>query len=112
MSDDVVHQALQTRPARPVGDPGGNTRDVRDRLETKIDEVFAHDNRECNMCKRVGHIARNCTSPAAQPTKPPANRPDAMVAHKTTGHICEFFEVKAYVICMGQSEIDERTSEV
>ena len=72
-----------------MGDRGGNTRDVRDRLWTKPSEVPAHDNRECHICKRVGHIARNCTSLAAQPTKPPANRPDAMAAHKTTGHICE-----------------------
>ena len=42
VSDDVVHQAVQTRPPRAMGDRGGNprdVRDVRDRLDTKPDDV-------------------------------------------------------------------------
>ena len=82
VSDDVVHQAVQTRPPRAMGDRGGNTRDgrdirdARDRLGTKPEDAPAPDNRECHICKRVGHIARNCTAPvASSPPKPLASRP-------------------------------------
>ena len=70
----------------------GNPRDVRERLGTKPEDALAQDNRECHICKRVGHIARNCTTPGATPPpKPAANRPDAMAAHKTTSHVCESY---------------------
>ena len=99
VSDDVVHQAVQTRPPRAMGDRGGNSRDgrdgrdardVRDQLGTKLDDAPAPNNRECHICKRVGRIAKNCTAAgaSAQP-KPPVSRPDAMAAHKTTGAVCE-----------------------
>ena len=74
VSDDVVHQAVQTRPPRATSDHGGNprdgrdvqdVRDVQDRLGTKPDDAPAPDNRECHICKRVGHIARNCTAAGA-----------------------------------------------
>ena len=82
-----------------MGDRGGNSRDgrdgrdardVRDQLWTKLDDAPAPNNRECHICKRVGHIARNCTAAgaSAQP-KPIVSRPDAMATHKTTGAVCE-----------------------
>ena len=75
---------------RVAGDRGGNSRDMRDRLGTKPKDALARDNCECHICKQVGHIARNWTTPrAALPSKPPASRLDAMAAHKTTGHVCE-----------------------
>ena len=93
VSDDVVHQAIPLRPPRAMGDRGGNPRDVqdvRDRLATKPDDAPPHDTHECHICKRVGHIARNCTAvgPSALP-KPPASRHDTMAAHKTAGAMCE-----------------------
>ena len=96
VSDDVVHQTTPPRPPRPMGDRGGNhrdvrdVRDVRDRLGNKPDDAPPLDARECHICKRVGHIARNCTAtgPSALP-KPPASRPDTMAAHKTAGAVCE-----------------------
>ena len=95
VSDNVVHQAVQTRPPRAVGDRGSNPRDgrdfrdMRDRAGTKPDDAPAYDNRECHICKKVGHIARDCTAlGASSPPKPPASRLDAMAAHKTTGAVC------------------------
>ena len=96
VSDDVVHQSVQPRPPRVIGDRGGNSRDgrdgrdARDRLGTKPEDALAADKRECHICKRVGHIARKCTIPvASSPAKPLASRPDAMAAHKTTRAVCE-----------------------
>ena len=99
VSDDVVHHAVQTRPPRAGGERGGNpregrdvrdVRDVRERPSTRPDDAPAPDNRECHICKRVGHIAKKCTAPGASaPPKPPASRPDAMAAHKTTRAVCE-----------------------
>ena len=94
VSDDVVHQAIPPRPPRPMGDRGGNprdVRDVRDHLGKKLDDAPPLETRECNICKRVGHIARKCTAagPSALP-KPPTSRPDTMAAHKTAGAVCEF----------------------
>ena len=96
VSDDVVYQAIPPCPPRPMGDRGGNprdvrdVRDVRDRLGNKIDDAPPFDTRACHNCKKVGHIAKNCTAagPSALP-KPPASRPDTMAAHKTAGAVCE-----------------------
>ena len=96
VSDDVVYQATPPRPPRPMGDRGGNprdvrdVRDVRDRLGNKPDDTPPFDTRECHNCKKVGHIAKNCTAagPSALP-KPPVSRPDATAAHKTAGAVCE-----------------------
>ena len=93
VSDDVVHQAPQTRPARVAGDRGSNprdARDVRDRAGARTEDVPTNDNRECHICKKVGHIARNCSAAGATTTpKPPNCRSDTMAAHKTTGAVCE-----------------------
>ena len=93
VSDDVVYQPIPPRPPRPMGDRGGNprdVRDVRDRLGNKPDNAPPFDTRECHNCKKVGHIAKNCTAAGSSALpKPPVSRPDAMAAHKTAGAVCE-----------------------
>ena len=65
-------------------------KDVRDRLGPTGQP--AHDNRECHVCKRVGHIAKNCPNAHGTPapvSRATSTRPDNLAAHKTSGHICE-----------------------
>ena len=79
VSDDVVHQVVQTMPPRAVGERSGNprdARDVRDRLGTRPEDAPAKDTRECHICKRVGHIARNCIAAGASPLPKPTSRRD------------------------------------
>ena len=48
--------------------------------------------RECHVCKKVGHIAKNCPNSVATPSplsRAPAIRTDNLAAHKTAGHTCE-----------------------
>ena len=93
VSDDVVHQAPQPRPARVAGDCSNHprdARDVRDRAGARTEDVPINDNRECHICKKVGHIARNCPGSGATTTpRAPSSRSDTMAAHKTTGAVCE-----------------------
>lgn len=82
------------RPHQPVGERlGALTKDVRERLGPKTDDTPMMDTRECHICKKMGHIARNCPNPTVAATsnggKPTGNRPDSLAAHKTTSHTCE-----------------------
>ena len=82
---------LPKAPPRPMEDRLGG-RDIKDRLGTRAD--YTTDMRECNQCKKIGHIARNCPDlPRAVLPGPPPTRPlmiplDILAAHKTNGAVC------------------------
>ena len=67
-------------------------RDIKDRLGSRADHT--PDMRECNQCKKIGHIARNCPElPRTSLPGPPPSRPqmiplDSLAAHKTNGAVC------------------------
>ena len=95
VSDDLLHPPTPPpRSHRAVGDRLGiQPRDVRDRLGTRAEGAPTHDNRECHISKKPGHIARKCPT-TTTPTpinnaKTGVNNADTMAAHKTTGHVCE-----------------------
>ena len=77
---------------RPMEDKLGDGRDVRERLGTR--SVPTQDMRECNHCKQIGHIARQCPDlPRTSLPPPPAHRlptarMDGLAAHKTDGAVC------------------------
>ena len=81
------------RPARPMAERLGNApvRDIKDRLGTRVEGTPIPETRDCHLCGKVGHIARNCTNKtaASNGTKPSGSRPDPLAAHKTAGHTCE-----------------------
>ena len=54
-ADDLLHPAPPPpRPHRVVGDRlATQTRDVRDRLGTKVEGAPMQDNRECHVCKKT-----------------------------------------------------------
>lgn len=65
------------------------TRDLKERLGPQN----ALGTRECNFCKKLEHIARNCpdaprAAPPPPPTRPTANRNDGLAAHKIDGSVC------------------------
>ena len=70
-----------------VGTPP--TRDIRERLGTRIEGTPLPDTRSCHQCGRVGHLARNCPVKPTTGAIPPNNRADPLAAHKTAGHTCE-----------------------
>ena len=78
-------------PPRPMEDRLGG-RDIKDRLGSRLDHT--PNMRECNQCKKVGHIARNCPEPprGGLPGPPPARTStiplDSLAAHKTNGAVC------------------------
>ena len=72
---------------------GTQPRDVRDRLGTRAEGAPTHDNRECHICKKTGHLAKNCPT-TATPTAPGnaktgINNAETIATHKTTGRVCE-----------------------
>ena len=77
---------------RAMEDRLGGARDVRERLGTR--PIPTQDMRECNHCKRIGHIARQCPElprtplPPPPSTRPQATRVDGLAAHKTDGAVC------------------------
>ena len=77
---------------RLLEDRRGGVRDIRDRLGMK--PIPTQDMRECNHCKQIGHIARQCPDlpstflPPPPPTRPTATRVDDLAAHKTDGAVC------------------------
>ena len=78
---------------RPIEERlGGGTIDVRDRLGTR--HIPSQDTRECNHCKQIGHIARQCPDLPRTPLPPPPlprttnTRMDGLAAHKTDGAMC------------------------
>ena len=99
VSNDLVFQAAgPPRPHRAAGDrPNRPLLIGRDRPAPRGEDAPPIDNHECHLCKKTGHIARNCTTAAgtsapnggSNPKSAPT-RLDTMAAHKTTGHICEF----------------------
>ena len=82
---------LPKAPPRPIEDRLGG-RDIKDRLGTRTNHN--PDMRECNQCKKVGHIARNCPElPRSVLPGPPKPRTamiplDSLAAHKTNGAVC------------------------
>ena len=78
-------------PPRPMEDRLRG-RDIKDRLGSRTDHT--PDIRECNQCKKIGHIARNCPElPRTILPGPPPSRPqmiplDSLAAHKTNGAVC------------------------
>lgn len=61
-------------------------------------EPIHQENRECNICKKVGHIARNCNQAGAStPSRPSPIETDAMVSHKTAGAVCDFCSKPGHV---------------
>ena len=95
VSDDLLHPPPPPpRPHRAVGDRlGVQPRDIRDRLGTRAEGAPTHDNRECHICKKPGHITRNCpttTTPTAiNNAKTGVTNANTMATHKATGHVCE-----------------------
>ena len=79
----MVPAALRDR----VGTPP--TRDIRERLGTRIEGTPLPDTRSCHQCGRVGHLARNCSAKPTTGAILPNNRADPLAAHKTAGHTCE-----------------------
>ena len=81
------------RPARPMAERLGNApiRDIKDRLGTRVEGTPIPETRDCHLCGKVGHIARNCTNKtaASNGAKPSGSRIDPLAAHKTAGHTCE-----------------------
>ena len=65
--------------------------DIKDRLGTRVEATPTPETRDCHLCGKVGHIARNCSNKTAASSgaKPPSNRPNPLASHKTAGHICE-----------------------
>ena len=78
-------------PSRPMEDRLGG-RDIKDRLGSGPDHTL--DMRECNKCKKIGHIAKNCPElpRGGLPGPPPARTStiplDSLAAHKTNGAVC------------------------
>ena len=77
---------------RPLEERRGGVRVIRDRLGTK--PIPTQDMRECDHCKQIEHIARQCLDlpgkslPPPPPTRPTATRVDGLAAHKRDGAVC------------------------
>ena len=79
---------------RAMEDRLGGGRDIKDRLGPK--QEYTGELRECNACKKVGHIARNCPTlgrSSLPPTPAPAARAStsgggSLAAHVTKGATC------------------------
>ena len=75
-------------PPRPMEDRLGG-RDIKDRLGSRPDH--APDMRECNQCKKIGHIVGNCLPRTILPGPPPSRAQmiplDSLAAHKTNGAV-------------------------
>ena len=71
-------------------------RDGRDRFNNKSGAAPTAETRECHICKKVGHIAKNCPTPNMASTAssggekppPPPPKTDHMAGQKTPGQIC------------------------
>ena len=73
---------------------GGGGKDIRERLGPRHEPT--QELRECNHCKKVGHIARYCPSLARNPLPPPpaaaaratTSGGTSLAAHITKGATC------------------------
>ena len=90
LAPPVPLRPLRPEPIRPQ--PG---KDGRDRFNNKGGEAPTAETRECHICKKVGHIAKNCPTPNMAPIignggekPPPPPKTDHMAEHKTPGQIC------------------------
>ena len=81
---DLAPLPSPPRPHRPVGDRiGPAARDIRDRLGLKASVSLTMDIRECHICKKRGHLARNC--PDAQAMSGGERRPTTSAPSPGTG---------------------------
>ena len=83
------------RPPRLERDRPQPVREGRDRFNNRGGEAPTAETREWYMCKKVGHIAKNCLTSNLAPTTssggekpPPPPKTDLLAGHKTPGQIC------------------------
>ena len=82
---------------------GGGAKDIKDRLGPRQEPT--QDLRECNHCKKVGHIAKNCPGLGRNPLLPPPAQAarattsggGSLAAHVTKGATCSSCQKPGHV---------------